>query len=575
MTTATNVHLLRVDASYLALKLVTQASAVALASILLIADPAVANSFLANVVSVADGDTLTINNDGTQQQVTLEDVDAPEITQPHGEAAQRFTANLCLRKRVEVVQTETEDGKTLVKIKLPNGSDLAENLLRNGWAWYRQKQEIPNVALRHLEESARHSHLGLWQDEHPEPPWEYRKAATAPQSQPLQISVERTAVGVALNAEAASTALLGSAEQGRSAPLQGQIQRAAPMQGAVERTDAAWQGQLERGRFQAAVGQPNTPLQGQLRDSSLQGYVDRNQQQHIDLNALTPSRSGIMRIIQYKPQGATAAQLRTAVPDVVPDHAPVRNLTASDQAPVRKLSADDHPPTRTPLEEQPPQRQMVSSAPQRSFYMLEGAPVRPLYNGMAPGPRIADVPPMRTLVESYTPGRSLANTYQQPRRREIANPGTMLAFAPKTQPNFDTAAKHQRVKAVPQPVLTPEQETLLWDQWYARVNDMVCRALSRTLQTHGNPAGSNRIHITVWPNRNLRAEVVQTSNRSFDAAVVEAYRSLDGNSGLTFPSGTQRSVVDYESAHIQEIPAPTAHFDSSTIQGDRELISKP
>ncbi|HEY9717388.1 MAG TPA: hypothetical protein V6C69_07965, partial [Trichormus sp.] len=85
-------------------------------------------------------------------------------------------------------------------------------------------------------------------------------------------------------------------------------------------------------------------------------------------------------------------------------------------------------------------------------------------------------------------------------------------------------------------------------------------------------AGSDRVHITVWPDHRLTVSLIETSNSSFDTAVTSAYRSLNGDRGLEFPRGTRRTIVQYDTAHIQDVPAPTAQFDSTTIHGDLERL---
>jgi hypothetical protein len=73
-------------------------------------------------------------------------------------------------------------------------------------------------------------------------------------------------------------------------------------------------------------------------------------------------------------------------------------------------------------------------------------------------------------------------------------------------------------------------------------------------------------------NHRLRVSLIQGSNDDFDQAVLEAYRSLNGNIGLQFPVGTQRTVLDYDTAHIQNVSAPTVQFHSTTIHGDVEQL---
>ena len=128
-------------------------------------------------------------------------------------------------------------------------------------------------------------------------------------------------------------------------------------------------------------------------------------------------------------------------------------------------------------------------------------------------------------------------------------------------------------KAQPQLSATMD-EALLWDIWYKRVNDLVCQALIKSMPKHGNPAGFNRIKITVSANHQIEANLIEGRNQQFDAAILEAYASLNGKPELAFPQGTHRQTNVYETQHIQEIPAATSAFDSRTIHGDMETFVK-
>ena len=102
----------------------------------------------------------------------------------------------------------------------------------------------------------------------------------------------------------------------------------------------------------------------------------------------------------------------------------------------------------------------------------------------------------------------------------------------------------------------------------------MCAALRSSLPKHGNPAGTNRVHITVWADHRLVPRLIEGNNQNFDEAIIEAYKSLNGSAELEFPRGTRRKQNDYETAHIQEIPAATAAFESSTVRGDLETLVK-
>ena len=70
------------------------------ADILVIASPLFALS--GKVVSIHDGDTITVLQDKQQVKVRLFGIDAPELKQPYGKKSKRFLSNLITRKIAEV-----------------------------------------------------------------------------------------------------------------------------------------------------------------------------------------------------------------------------------------------------------------------------------------------------------------------------------------------------------------------------------------------------------------------------------------------------------------------------------------
>jgi endonuclease YncB( thermonuclease family) len=57
---------------------------------------------------------------------------------------------------------------------LPDEMNLNQELVKQGWWWYR-KYTPEYTVLEGLERDAREAKKGLWADSHPVPPWEWRK----------------------------------------------------------------------------------------------------------------------------------------------------------------------------------------------------------------------------------------------------------------------------------------------------------------------------------------------------------------------------------------------------------------
>jgi len=131
------------------------------------------------VVSVADGDTITVlTSQNKQITIRLAAIDTPEKGQAFGQKAKDFTSSMVAGKNVNI-EPETIDryGRT-VGIVSVNGSNLNEQIVRHGYGWvYRQYCKGAFCAdWLQLEKQAREAGIGLWADKNPTPPWEWRQS---------------------------------------------------------------------------------------------------------------------------------------------------------------------------------------------------------------------------------------------------------------------------------------------------------------------------------------------------------------------------------------------------------------
>ncbi len=144
------------------------------------------------VVSVADGDTLTILDpaNNVQHKIRLAGIDAPEKRQPFGQRSRQHLGHLAHRKdatalcskidryrrRVCKVMVQPPDCPTCDKT-LDIG--LAQVAVGGAW-WYREYAKEQSSGDRQqyesAEQEARGKRLGLWVEKKPVPPWEWRKA---------------------------------------------------------------------------------------------------------------------------------------------------------------------------------------------------------------------------------------------------------------------------------------------------------------------------------------------------------------------------------------------------------------
>jgi endonuclease YncB( thermonuclease family) len=138
--------------------------------------PLIAADFSGPVVSVLDGDTLEVLHHQHPERIRLAGIDCPEKGQPYGKHAKQAASDLAFGKEV-TVQTHGHDKykRTIGDVLLPDGMNLNQELVKQGWCWWYRKYAPGDTVLEGLERDAREGRKGLWADPQPVPPWEWRK----------------------------------------------------------------------------------------------------------------------------------------------------------------------------------------------------------------------------------------------------------------------------------------------------------------------------------------------------------------------------------------------------------------
>ena len=130
------------------------------------------------VVKVSDGDTIHIHTPKGKVKIRFTNIDCPESDQPYGSEATQFVYDMVMDKTVTAV-ADPDDlydryGRFLGNIIMEDGKSLNEELVAAGLAWH-YKYYSDDPVLAELEVKAQEKKLGLWADENPIPPWEWRK----------------------------------------------------------------------------------------------------------------------------------------------------------------------------------------------------------------------------------------------------------------------------------------------------------------------------------------------------------------------------------------------------------------
>ena len=127
------------------------------------------------VVAIADGDTLTVlNQDSQQVKVRLAEIDAPERRQPFGTRSRQSLGELCHEKRAEVRVVDVDRYKRVVGRVSCEGVDANAAQVRRGLAWVYDRY-AKDENLYRLQDEARSAGRGLWSDREPVAPWEWRR----------------------------------------------------------------------------------------------------------------------------------------------------------------------------------------------------------------------------------------------------------------------------------------------------------------------------------------------------------------------------------------------------------------
>lgn len=136
--------------------------------------PVIGQKLTGRVVSVADGDTVTILVGRRQVRVRLHGVDAPERTQDFSDRAKRFLSDRLFNRTIEVTVTDIDRyGRSVGVVRLPGKTkSLNEELVEQGLAWAYRRYSTDYVA---AELKARSARMGLWSLPNPQPPWEFRR----------------------------------------------------------------------------------------------------------------------------------------------------------------------------------------------------------------------------------------------------------------------------------------------------------------------------------------------------------------------------------------------------------------
>jgi endonuclease YncB( thermonuclease family) len=126
------------------------------------------------VVSVSDGDTLTVLTAAKKQvKIRLVEIDAPEKKQAFGQKSKKSLSDICYKKSVVVVEKGKDKYRRTLGRLTCDGIDANAEQVKRGMAWAFVKY-LTDSSIAYLEKVARDKRVGLWSDQNPIAPWDFR-----------------------------------------------------------------------------------------------------------------------------------------------------------------------------------------------------------------------------------------------------------------------------------------------------------------------------------------------------------------------------------------------------------------
>lgn len=128
------------------------------------------------VVRVSDGDTLSLlDKSGKQHKIRFYGIDSPELQQAYGKAAKAALSRRVYREEVGVAVVETDNYGRQVGTVYADGVNVNRALVEEGYAWWYRYHAPHERRLEIAEGEARAAKRGLWADDNPVPPWDWRR----------------------------------------------------------------------------------------------------------------------------------------------------------------------------------------------------------------------------------------------------------------------------------------------------------------------------------------------------------------------------------------------------------------
>ncbi|URQ68713.1 thermonuclease family protein [SAR86 cluster bacterium] len=126
------------------------------------------------IKKIVDGDTVHVFYQDEVYKIRLTEIDAPERDQPYGSNSTEYLKGLLKEGRVDVDISGTDRyGRKLGRLYW-QGMDINRKLVSAGYAWV-YDQYVTDNSFYENQSKARNLKKGLWEDQNPLEPWNWRK----------------------------------------------------------------------------------------------------------------------------------------------------------------------------------------------------------------------------------------------------------------------------------------------------------------------------------------------------------------------------------------------------------------
>lgn len=133
----------------------------------------------ARVLSIADGDTITVKHKRRKEKIRLYGIDCPEKLQEFGTQAKVRATRLMADQSVSVIPVHRDRyGRIVAYVILEDGTNVNYALVSEGMAWWFRKYARKEIQFACREIIARTQRKGLWSSDDPVAPWEFRKGVS-------------------------------------------------------------------------------------------------------------------------------------------------------------------------------------------------------------------------------------------------------------------------------------------------------------------------------------------------------------------------------------------------------------